>query len=85
MPPASGGLARRRSTLRSVNFFVDDFERPVERSFSQEVYGGEPAHVLKREEAASNANEQAWFVAVGAAVARNTRNVRPLSVGTSAI
>jgi hypothetical protein len=26
MPRASGGLARRRSTLRSVNFFVDDFK-----------------------------------------------------------
>jgi hypothetical protein len=26
MPRASGGLARRRSTLRSVNFFVDDFD-----------------------------------------------------------
>jgi hypothetical protein len=45
-----------------THIFVDDFERKIEREFSQEVYGGPPERVITREKEASNANEQAHFV-----------------------
>ena len=43
-----------------THIFVDDYERKVERAFSNAVLG-EPLKVLARPAGASNTNEQAHF------------------------
>ena len=49
---------RQAANGHSTHIFVDDYERKVEREFSQKVFGGAPLGVISREKGASNANEQ---------------------------
>jgi len=50
-----------RMATNHTHVFVDDYERKVEREFSQAVFGRAPDSVVRRTKAASNANEQAHF------------------------
>lgn len=50
-----------RLAKQTAHVFVDDYERKVEREFSQAVFGRAPDSVVKRKRAASNENEQAHF------------------------
>jgi len=50
-----------RMATNKTHVFVDDYERKVEREFSQAVLGRAPDSVVPRQKAASNANEQAHF------------------------
>ena len=50
-----------RMATNHTHVFVDDYERKVEREFSQAVFGRAPDSVVRRPKAASNENEQAHF------------------------
>jgi Nucleotide-diphospho-sugar transferase/Polysaccharide biosynthesis len=57
------------STSSAVHVFVDDYERKVERTFSQHVFGKTPVKVVKRvKDGIVPANEQAHFIFGQAAV-----------------
>lgn len=57
---AEGGYALKST---AIHVFVDDFERKVEREFSQQVFGVPPLKVVKRRAKADvPENEQAHFV-----------------------
>ena len=47
-----------------THVFVDDYERKVEKQFSLKVFDKQPVKIVKRQKAASNANDQAHFVHV---------------------
>jgi uncharacterized protein (TIGR01627 family) len=47
-----------------THVFVDDYERKVEKQFSLKVFDQQPVKIVKRQTAASNANDQAHFVHV---------------------
>lgn len=50
-----------RLANNNTHIFVDDYERKVEKEFSQAVFGRPPTSVQHRDKGVSNANEQAYF------------------------
>jgi uncharacterized protein (TIGR01627 family) len=57
---ARNSLLKR--SVKEVHVFVDDYEREIERKYSQRVFGKAPVKVTTRKSGVSNANQQAHFV-----------------------